>query len=564
MFESGGWVDEPPFDDPSRVEPVDEPPFDDPLLDAVDEPDPLEVAVQAARNRNIADGQVAFAVAHLLAATSPRECVSARTLVAAEIGPALGLGSGAATKLVDTVLALRTRLPATFAAVRAGRLPWYFAVMLAERTDTLTGAQAREVEASVLPGAGSQTPARFGDRLRRSVDRIDPHGADARRRQARRDVKLIRTHLGDGVGELFARMDSEQLDIVWTGADCWARNRKADGDPRTLDQLRVAALVQWAQSYLHHGDPTYCDRWCTPGSHGPTDLTPAGGDDRPEGDSDDSDGPDDDGPGDDGPGDDGPDGAGPDGGMGVDEPTDDAPPVSRPPTRHGRPVTLAALWDLHSLLGLTDRCGELADSGATLPPEAMRELVAGGVKLRRMVVDDATGELLDLTPRTWTLPRTKHTELDAPVVVSVIVTKNTWDAIRTGTADSTLHAALDAAPQAVRELLAHPWTADELDATPDAYPAPARLAEFIAVRDRHPTSPTAGPTAAAAADNDHVVAFDDGGPTTRDNLTSPTRRWHNLKTHGGWTVTRHGRGWQWTSPRGRTYQTQPYDYRLGP
>ena len=71
---------------------------------------------------------------------------------------------------------------------------------------------------------------------------------------------------------LFARIASEQLDTVWTAADLWARNRKADGDKRTLDQLRVAALVQWAQSYLHHGDPTYCDQWCTPGSHGPVDT----------------------------------------------------------------------------------------------------------------------------------------------------------------------------------------------------------------------------------------------------------------------------------------------------
>jgi hypothetical protein len=90
------------------------------------------------------------------------------------------------------------------------------------------------------------------------------------------------------------------------------------------------------------------------------------------------------------------------------------------------------------------------------------------------------------------------------------------------------------------------------------------LAEFIAVRDRHPVNPTAGPTSAAAADLDHTISVRTGGTSTRDNLASLVRYWHRLKTFGGWTVTRHHRGWQWTSPRGHTYQTQPYDYRLGP
>ena len=161
-------------------------------------------------------------------------------------------------------------------------------------------------------------------------------------------------------------MDSEHLDTLWLSADMWARARKAAGDPRTLDQLRVSALVQWAQSYLHHGDPTYCDRWCTPNTHTPDPAAP-------------SDAP----------------------------PSDDAVaedrPVSRPPTRHGRPGALHVLWDLPSLLGLTRHCGELTDSGATLPADAVTEMIAGGVKIRRMLLN-SDGELIDLTPRTWTLP----------------------------------------------------------------------------------------------------------------------------------------------------------------
>jgi hypothetical protein len=181
-----------------------------------------------------------------------------------------------------------------------------------------------------------------------------------------------------------------------------------------------------------------------------------------------------------------------------------------------------------------------------------------------MLIDPDNGELLDLTPQTWTLPRTQETDLTAPVVLSVNIDRDDWQAISDGTAAPDLLAAITDAHPVIRQMLAHPCTADQLDDHPDAYPAPTRLAEFVAVRDRHPVNPTAGPTAAAAADLDHTQPYGRGGQTVRDGLASTTRRWHRLKTHGGWHVQRHGRGWAWTSPRGHTYTTQPYDYRLGP
>ena len=549
-----GWQDEGcPLPD---VPPVDLPDDEPEPIDFIDE------AQRAARSRNVMDGQIALAVLHELHTTSTVGLISPRDLVAAEIGPALGIGSRTATDLVDVCVALHTRLPATLRAVCAGDLSWYKAVKLAELTAALSLDLARRVEEMVLAKAGGRTPARHADAVRRAVAHVDPEGVAARRKQAQQDVKLIRRHYGDGMGELFARMASEQLDTVWTAADMWARARKADGDPRTLDQLRVASLVQWAQSFLHHGDPTYCDRWCEPGSHGRPVST--------KGDDDD----------DDGPGDQGPDGDGPDGDPDGDAPAgggeerdlepdhegtrDEAPPPSTPPTRHGRPGALHALWDLSSLLGLTRHCGELSDSGAMIPPDAMRDLVAGGVRIRRMLIDPATGELLDLTPRTWQLRRTKPTELDAPVVLGITLPTDLWHAITNGTADPALLTAIEQAPQAVRDMLGHAWTADELDNRPDVYRPSARLAEFISTRDRHPTNPTAGPTAASAADIEHHQPFDQGGVTTRDGLTTCVRHWHNLKTHGGWTVQRHRRGWKWTSPRGRTYYSEPYDYRLGP
>src|SRR4051812_40924403 len=297
-----GWQDDCPLPD---VPPVDLPDDDPEPIDFIDE------AQRAARSRNVMDGQIALAVLHELHTTSTVGLIRPRDLVAAEIGPALGIGSRTAIDLVDVCVALHTRLPATLRAVCAGDLSWYKATKLAELTAALSLDLARRVEEMVLAKAGGRTPARHADAVRRAVAQVDPDGVAARRKQAQRDVKLIRHHYGDGMGDLFARMASEQLDTVWTAADMWARARKADGDPRSLDQLRVASLVQWAQSFLHHGDPSYCDRWCEPGSHGGSVNNGADNGGPDDG------GPDDGGPHDDDPHDDDPDDEGPTGGPGT-------------------------------------------------------------------------------------------------------------------------------------------------------------------------------------------------------------------------------------------------------
>jgi hypothetical protein len=156
------------------------------------------------------------------------------------------------------------------------------------------------------------------------------------------------------------------------------------------------------------------------------------------------------------------------------------------------------------------------------------------------------------------------------VTVGVLVTTDIHGALVTGDTSTldphsarqveAIRAALHTHP-VLTALIDYPITAERLDDHPHAQTPTPALAEFVALRDRHPTNPTAGPTAASAGDLDHTLSRATGGLTTRDNLTALTRRWHLLKTHGGWTVTRHDRGWTWTSPTGRTHTTQPYDYR---
>jgi hypothetical protein len=471
------------------------------------------------RVANHASAQVARAVSRFHARVDRAELLGPSSLTSAEFAVALGLGSGAADRLVANATALAARLPDTLAALDRGELSWRKASVLAERTAVLTPEQARQVETLVLPAAAARTPARHAEAVRRAVDRIDPSGMTERRQRAERDIALIRTHVGDGMGELFARMPSEDLDTVWTGADAWARRAKAAGDPRTLDQLRIAALVRWATSFWRHGDSSACDRQCDPLAGARSD--PLSGE--------------------------------------IDDACDE--PSAGPPTRHGRPIAVRVLWDLRSLLGLADKSGELADSGAVLTSETLRAMLANSVVLRRLLVDPTTGELVDLSVRADAPAPSEDHAHRSPFELQVVVTLDEWEALQTGS-DPGLCAAVEAAPCGIRDMLIAPITAATVDATPDAYPAPVALADFVATRDRHPSNPCAGLSSAHASDLDHVVPVRDGGDTVRDNLTTPTRRWHRLRTLGGWTVRRVGRGWLWTSPLGRTAMTSPYDYRL--
>src|SRR3954453_14768849 len=201
------------------------------------------LAVCWSRVRNYADAMVGRTVAVQVAATSavggPRDVVriEAERLAAGKIAAALRLGTGAAEGLVFVADALARRLSATAAAVASGAVSWAKAATLAYATASLDTPAARAVEAKGLPFAATRPPAQHRDACRRWVDRIDPDGAAERRRQARSDVRLVATHHGAGMGELFAAMPSEQLDVVWTGADLWARREKEAGDPRSLDEL---------------------------------------------------------------------------------------------------------------------------------------------------------------------------------------------------------------------------------------------------------------------------------------------------------------------------------------
>lgn len=109
----------------------------------------------------------------------------------------------------------------------------------------------------------------------------------------------------------------------------------------------------------------------------------------------------------------------------------------------------------------------------------------------------------------------------------------------------------------LRRVVADPMTGDLLDYGRRRYEVPDALRRFVVARDRT----CRFPGCARRADRcqmDHLVAWDDGGSTDRDNIGPLCVRHHQLKTFARWQaqVTPDGCV-EWTSPHGRTYLWHP-------
>jgi hypothetical protein len=289
----------------------------------------------------------------------------------------------------------------------------------------------------VLPKAGGRTPAEHTRAVRRAVDRLDPDGAAARREAKQRDIALIRHDQGDGVADLLLRaLDSLDTEVIWTAADTWARQHKHTRDPRTLDALRCAALLDWAARYLTGTPITHADA--------PDDAAAVAG----------------------------------------------RLPVS---TRNGYPAVVDVIIGLPELVARNSH-GTLAATGEPVPADAIADLLEAGAKIRFALTDPA-GNLTGIS-----------TSLHDP---------------------------------------------------------PALIRAFIALRDLTARTPTGSNTPVAGQDLDHI---NPNGPTQPANLHPPTRGWHRAKTFHHWHVTANpDHTITWTSRRtGRTYTTEPFNYRDGP
>jgi hypothetical protein len=178
-----------------------------------------------------------------------------------ELAMILNCGRLAASTLAHRAWTLRESLPATWAALAAGRLDEYRARILVEVLQHCSPATARTVESRLLPDAAQLTAGKLrkaalallleldqdradagdpdGDSAAAS-DAGDPDAADRRREQAQRgaDVRLYPS-VREGMATLAADLPADVAAACHDVIDQLAAMLKADGDERPIGLLRT-------------------------------------------------------------------------------------------------------------------------------------------------------------------------------------------------------------------------------------------------------------------------------------------------------------------------------------
>jgi hypothetical protein len=163
-----------------------------------------------------------------------------------ELAMILNCSRTGATVLTEVSQTLVTTLRATWTALAEGRIDPARARALAAEL----GAPARDtdprivaaVEAAMLPLADGLSVKRLRAATRRELVARDAAAAERRRKRAERAADVVVRSIGDGMAELVTTMPAPLAASTFDAVDRYARMAKADGDERTLGQLRSACL----------------------------------------------------------------------------------------------------------------------------------------------------------------------------------------------------------------------------------------------------------------------------------------------------------------------------------
>ncbi|QWF83345.1 hypothetical protein HUW46_06785 [Amycolatopsis sp. CA-230715] len=156
------------------------------------------------------------------------------------------------TALAD---ALTSYLPRTLEALEKGLIDEYAASRVFEATACVSREVASEVDARLV----GKFENRNAPALRRMVNsllmRIDPEGYEQRRKAKAAARRLEIRHGDHGSSTLFAELPSDRAQALYAACDQDALEKKRQGDKRTMDQLRLDALVERCLSGACGGKP---------------------------------------------------------------------------------------------------------------------------------------------------------------------------------------------------------------------------------------------------------------------------------------------------------------------
>jgi hypothetical protein len=503
-------------------------------------------------------------------------CPAVAEFAPAELGAVLGMTSHAAARLIGDALALRHRLPRTWARVLAGEVQAWRARQIANACWNLSQEAAALVDARVSDIAHSLTSYRLAKVVRAAVLEADPDLADQNIKDET-DGRGVWVDPSDLNGSKAVFVKAAAGDVIRFDAsiDLVANvlGELGDTDPK---ELRRAKAIGWlanprATLNLWH---TYQQTTPTPSpdpqsnpshpSHTdaasqPDDLDQTDHLDQP----DDLNQPDHLDP--------------------TDQPTQTDPvsqphPLSQPdhvsqtdhgsrPEPMGRPEQMSRPGQegqTGQLDRAVERVGKAGRVGRAESPDPVSQVGQGGQGGQVGVVVEGHGVSGRGLPGLGRYTLYVH--------LTDLTLASGEGLVRVGDSEVTeRHAGRDGVgpmfAKQLAELIGHPELVEKITVKPvidladavavDSYEVPRRIRERVLLRHSRCVFPYCNRPAMPGTDLDHVTPYEHGstgppGQTSTENLAPLCRFHHRVKTHGRWKLRRlPDDAFEWTSPHGR-------------
>ena len=415
-----------------------------------------------------------------------------------EIAAALTLTSRAAQALSERAISMR-ELPATQAALAAGRIDMPRALVLLNSLAGQHPALARAVETQVINQAPAQTTGQLRASVNRALLAADPEAAEKRRKTEEKHARLEQLpEPGGCTASLTGRFLPVAATVnAWNHLTALARALRSSGAPGSLDELRAQVFLALltGRAAVVPGSGT---------ADAEASLDPAG-------DANDEDGVSQQGAEDSSPA---------SSGAAVSAPAGGVPAVPGVPPSGSLTGTVNLTVPLSTLLGLTDAPGDLGGFGP-ITAHTAREIAAGALDAAAVrwcvTVTGEAGQAIAHGCATRTPARAAPGAPPAsgPPGFPAVSGASGW----TFTMKITALAGSDCGHQ--RES-AH-------------YRPPPSLWHLVQLRNPRCTAPGCR-MPAARCDDDHTLAFDKGGRTCECNLGPLCRHHHRVKQSQGWRL----------------------------
>lgn len=170
----------------------------------------------------------------------------------AEIAAALRLTRRTADREMTMALDLHRRLPIVLRALEAGQIDLARARVLVNGTLHLSVAAARDTVARIIDDAARLTTGQLGAKLRTVCIEVDPDESRARYEHSVADRRVVVEATVEGTANLLAfDVPPDKAAAAKKRLTELAMERKNQGDPRSIDQLRADILLE-----LVNGDTT--------------------------------------------------------------------------------------------------------------------------------------------------------------------------------------------------------------------------------------------------------------------------------------------------------------------